>query len=285
MATKISWADESWNPIVGCSKTSAGCQNCYAERMAGRQANMGNINYQEVVCMRPDADTVIRANQHIGKWGGNTVFVESALTKPLHWRTPRKIFVVSMGDLFHESVPFEWIYEILAVVILCPHHEFKFLTKRAEMMYMFFNQPDLWSHHLPQAIRPYLSKMRVSPPYCLLKKQIPNLHLGVTVENQDNVGRIADLVQTPAAKRFVSFEPLLSYTHAMVGVRGIDYAFIGCESGPKARLLSCTLADIAQLRDDCRNAGAKVHIKQIPLGGNCNKDITQWPKEFQVREI
>jgi protein gp37 len=226
---------------------------------------MDNINYQEVVRMRPDADTVIRANQHIGKWGGNTVFVESALTKPLHWRKPRKIFVCSMSDLFHKSVPFEWIDRVFSVMAMCPQHEFKVLTKRAGRMRKYFVDNKAW-----------LSKSMSGRP-------LPNVHLGVTVENQDNVGRIADLIATPAAKRFVSFEPLLEGVVPPAGMRSIDYAFIGCESGPRARL--CDISDIRFMMAQCKFAGVKRHIKQIPHNGKCNKNIEEWPDEFRVREI
>jgi protein gp37 len=280
--TKISWADATWNPIIGCSKISAGCQNCYAEKMAFRLATMHNPDYEKVVAVDGDG-------YFAGDWQGKTVFVESALTKPLHWRKPRKIFVCSMSDLFHESVPFTWIEDVMGVIEQCPQHTFFVLTKRPMRMTDYFNA---------------LGK-RYELSCC------PNLHLGVTVENQDNVGRIADLIRTPAAKRFVSFEPLLGETDVwwpasiypdgppmccngyMCGCKGlpvdpplchgIDYAFIGCESGPKARL--CSLDNIRYTMGQCRDANIKIHVKQIPLAGKCNKDITQWPPEFQVREI
>ena len=300
MSTKISWATDTWSPIIGCTKTSAGCVNCYAERMAYRLACMGKKHYPDVVRYLPTDET---------RWNGKTVFVESALTKPLHWRKPRKIFVVSMGDLFHKSVDFEWICEVLVIAALCPQHEFKILTKRSDIMLRFFTQDDLWSSQLPRTLRFYTNKMKVPTPYWLLKKQIPNVHLGVTVENQDNVGRIADLIRTPAAKTFISFEPLLEgvscrwllYAHKATGetyrqylertgsysqyeeLKQIDYAFIGCESGPGARL--CSLDDIRHLMHQCRDAGVKIHVKQIPQNGKCNKNYDEWPPEFQVREV
>ncbi len=279
MATKIPWADETWNVIVGSSKVSAGCLNCYAEKRAASPRLQRFAQYREVITD--------------GKWNGKTVFVESALTKPLHWRKPRKIFVNSMGDMFHPSVDFEWICEVLVIAAFCPQHEFKMLTKRSDIMLRFFTQDDLWSNQLPRTLRFYTSKMRVPTPYWLLKKQIPNVHLGVTVENQENVWRILDLVKTPRAKGFISIEPLLGHIDfpkidaigrgAKNVLEDISYALIGCESGSGARL--CTLDDIRHVMHQCREAGVKMHVKQIPLKGKCNKKIEQWPPEFQVREV
>lgn len=281
----ISWTDGTWNPIIGCSKISAGCANCYAERMACRQSAMGNLNYAQVV------NTGWKNH-----WNGKTVFVESALTKPLHWRKPRKIFVCSMSDLFHESVSFEWIDRVFAVMALCPQHQFMCLTKWAGRMREYIQSLMLGHRKLADALRA-IGEDRITtrllvmqaygvkmgdggnPPY----NPFPNVHLGVTVENQDNVGRIADLIQTPAAKRFVSFEPLLGDVYVPEGLWDIDYAFIGCESGPRPRL--CSHTDIKWLIHRCRDAAVKIHIKQIPLNGKCNKKIDEWPNGFKVREI
>ena len=284
MGTKISWADESWNPVVGCSKISAGCMNCYAEKMANRLSYM-EIKNAKAGKQRPYT-AVIKGK---GKWFGNTVFVESALTKPLHWRKPRKIFVVSMGDLFHESVPFEWIDRIFAVMALCPQHTFMLLTKRAGRMREYVG----WRSDKPDIIGRFNRGQKIDASGYIGKYicgftnrqwPIPNLHLGVTVENQKNVGRIDDLVRTPAAKRFVSFEPLLEYIQPLhKELKQMDYAFIGCESGPQARL--CDLDDIRYMMQQCRAAGVKIHVKQIPLNGKCNKNFDEWPEEFQTREV
>ncbi len=248
MSTKISWADETWNPIVGCSKISVGCQNCYAERQSARLDRMGVKKYETVV--------------YKGKWS-NTLFADrTVFDKPLHWRKPRKIFVCSMSDLFHESVPFGWIEKVMGVIEQCPQHIFYVLTKRPHIMADYFNGLG--------------KRFELS---CL-----GNLYLGVTVENQDNAGRIADLIRTPAAQRFVSFEPLLErIQETPSALQMIDFAFIGCESGAKARL--CKQNDITYTMRQCRTKGVKVHVKQIPLNGKCNKHIEQWPKEFQVREV
>ena len=287
--TKISWADATWSPIVGCSKISAGCANCYAEKMALRLA--------AIECSKPYAEAkylnVVTSDKATKGWTGQTHFVESAPTKPLHWRTPRTIFVCSMSDLF--LAPFEWIDKIFGTMIHCNArrkamgeypHIFKLLTKRSKGMVKYYES------------KPWVRVSR----YCeekwgwlwgAGKLWYPaHVHLGVTVENEDNVGRIADLIRTPAAQRFISFEPLLEkidfnqdlYDGRFFGDM-LDYAFIGCESGPKARL--CTLDDIQFMMGQCNIAGGfiKRHVKQIPLNGRCNKHIEQWPKEFQVREV
>ncbi len=276
MGTKISWADESWNPIVGCSKISAGCANCYAEKMAHRQAHM------EIKRGAPDmyGDVLTVC----GKWDGTTKFVESALTKPRHWRNPRKIFVCSMSDLFHESVPFEWVDRVFGAIDdvrsyrelrFLQNHTYMILTKRAQRMREYFSggskytfYPN-WQSHV------------------LTGHEIPigHVHLGVTVENQDNVGRIDDLVRTPAAKRFLSIEPMLEdIAFRQRRLEHIDYVYLGCESnGPPERL--CSLDDMVHQMKRCWRAGVKIHVKQIPLNGKCNKNINEWPKEFRVREV
>ena len=109
--SKIEWTGRVWNPVIGCSKVSPGCDHCYAERMAHRQAHM------EIKRGGPERyGKTIKSN---GKWSGKTVFVESAIDKPLHWKKPRMVFANSMGDLFHPSVLFEWIDRVMAVIWEC----------------------------------------------------------------------------------------------------------------------------------------------------------------------
>ena len=126
--SKIEWTEQTWNPIVGCSKVSAGCKNCYAERMAWRLA-----------CMQ----TSLQRHAYVGTatkrgWTGETHFVESALSIPLKRKKATMYFVCSMSDLFHESVPFEWIDKVFAVMALCPQHTFQVLTKRPARMAEYF---------------------------------------------------------------------------------------------------------------------------------------------------
>ena len=250
MATKIPWADETWNVIVGSSKVSAGCLNCYAEKRAASPRLQQFPQYREVITD--------------GKWNGKTVFVESALTKPLHWRTPRKIFVCSMADLFHESVPFETIAKIFYIMGLCYWHQFFVLTKRSgrmlEMLTTWHKEQNKGYFFNPH-FGPYvqyggtidangaMTKQETAllknmqrhykpdwneKPKCLgdagyhLPWPLPNVHLGVTVENEDNVGRIADLRKTPAAYRFVSYEPLLGKIDSRLAFDPDDMCCVKC---------------------------------------------------------
>jgi protein gp37 len=171
--------------------------------MGNRLAAMNTKGYQSVI------DGYWDGYAHVCEgWNGSCYFVESALTKPLHWRKPRMIFVCSMGDLFHESVPFEWVDKVLAIIRQCSQHTFQVLTKRSARMLEYFS-PD----------NPRYSARKVAD---LLPAGFPgrfdadmywpidNLWLGVTAEDQQRDDeRIPDLLKCPAAKRFVSCEPLL----------------------------------------------------------------------------
>jgi protein gp37 len=171
MSTKIEWAEETWNPVTGCTPISEGCQNCYAKRMANRLK--GRCGY--------DADNPFKVTLH-----------PERLDQPLCWKKPRKIFVCSMGDMFHEDVSGDFLYEIWGIMAQCPQHIFMVLTKRPEIMRAWYNDVFL----------------RVNPLY--RKNPLPNIWLGVTAENQARADeRIPVLLQIPAAKRFVSIEPML----------------------------------------------------------------------------
>lgn len=217
MATKIEWCDETWNPVIGCSKISEGCDNCYAEIMANRLKKM--LHETNTFASRAYDDVTTGE----GKWNGLTRFVNSSLVKPLHWKRPRKIFVCSMGDLFHESVLWIWIERILGIIEKTPRHTYMILTKRPLNMLEFFED----------------------------RGKVPdNLWLGVSVEKQKYVERVKYLVQIDAKVRFVSLEPLLSdvelypWLEGLVGpsesmlgdwVRGVNWVILGGESGSKAR--------------------------------------------------
>jgi protein gp37 len=230
MTTKIEWTDESWNPIVGCSK-------------------------------------------------------------PLHWKKPRMIFVCSMGDLFHKSVPFEWIDRVMAIVALCPQHTFMFLTKRPERMAEYFNTRT-WNDVLTDLVtEPWLNKLVCR--FNLTEKwscegfesklrfpkrwPLPNLWLGVTAENQEMADkRIPTLLQIPAAKRFVSVEPMLGKINfknrllplvegaegepAIVVERGLDWVICGGESGFGARPMHPDW--VRYLKDQCKEACVPFFFKQ-----------------------
>lgn len=217
--TKIEWADKVWNPVVGCSITSPGCTNCYAMRMAGRLEAMGHAAYQGLTT-RAKTGFV---------WTGKVALNEKALLEPLRWKKPARIFVNSMGDLFHESVPDEWIDRVFAVMALCPQHQFLILTKRADRMREYVRnfrwtrvlescrEPTRgggsiitkWSiHSLAQAFG--LTATKFSDIRNHSTFPLPNVWLGVSVENQQAAeDRIPHLLATPAAVRWISAEPLL----------------------------------------------------------------------------
>lgn len=170
----IAWTDATWNPLRGCSKVSSGCKNCYAETMAARFAGPG----------QPYEGTIDR-----GRWNGRIRLVPEKLGEPLRWRRPRRVFVNSMSDLFHESVPFEFIAAVFGVMAAAPQHVFQVLTKRPERAVQFFE----WA----QGNGVY-------------RWSLPNVHLGVSVEDQATADeRIPLLLQCPAAVRWVSYEPAL----------------------------------------------------------------------------
>ncbi len=191
--TSIEWTDATWNPIVGCSVVSPGCTNCYAMRLAGTRLKH-----------LPSRAGLTRDTKAGPVWTGETRFDEKALTQPLRWRSPRRIFVNSMSDLFHESVADEWIDKIFAVMALCPQHTFQLLTKRPARMrsYLRANPGIRIRSEMPRLVGP-IQVIEMDWP-------LPNVWLGVTTEDQPRADeRIPILLDTPAAVRFVSIEPML----------------------------------------------------------------------------
>lgn len=178
MSTKIEWCNETLNPIIGCSKISAGCEYCYAEKMALRKARKELADHKE----RYYSKVVDLKNLC---WNDNIVFNEDVLYKPFHWKKPRRIFVNSMSDTFHKKVSFEWIDKIMNVIKYNPNHIFIVLTRRPEIMREYFeNRKD--------------------------KEVLKNLWLGVTVENQKYADkRIPILLNIPAILHFISAEPIM----------------------------------------------------------------------------
>lgn len=194
----IEWTDATWNPVAGCSIASSGCTNCYAMRMAARLDAMGVDKYKDLT----------RKSGGRAKWTGKVHCDEKALSVPLRWRKPRKVFVNSMSDLFHIDVPVEFIRKVWAVMRDTPQHDYQLLTKR----------PDRMKDVLSGADFPVL----------------PNVWLGTSVEGPDVLDRIPHLRATPAAIRFISFEPLIGPI-IEADLRGIAWAIVGGESGPASR--------------------------------------------------
>lgn len=259
--TKIEWAEKVWNPLVGCSKVSLGCAHCYAERMAFRLKAMGQLPYQPVVDKK-------------GRWTGKINLLSDKLDEPLRWRKPARIFVNSMSDLFHEWI-FEtgnesFVDEIFAIMAATPHHIYQILTKRPKVMrdYICNSRRDVYVEH---ALETIYSEHGWCPPD--FEWPLPNVLLGVSVEDQKAADeRIPLLLQTPAALRFLSCEPLLGPVDPMLAVpghpdpdsifgpAGVSWIIAGGESGPNARPMHPDWPRL--LRDSARAAGIAFFFKQ-----------------------
>ena len=292
--TKIEWTDATWNPVIGCSKVSAGCQNCYAESVAKRFGKEGEY-YGEVISSNGYGTPI--------KWSGNTVRKDPEFN-PLRVRKSRTIFVCSMGDLFHESVPDEWIDDVMAVIAMTPQHRYMILTKRPKRMKDYFGQDDKRAIKIMTSLFMWQDELVDSPDYdfsvdnkvnrALARLSLDggwplsNLALGVSIEDQKSADeRIPILLRTPAAKRFVSYEPALGPVDLMdisFNVPGgeahisaldcdvdldddelfhgvtLDLVIAGGESGPKARPMHPDWA--RSMRDQCKITGVPFHFKQ-----------------------
>ncbi|WP_420415104.1 DUF5131 family protein [Roseibium sp.] len=193
--SKIEWTDATWNPITGCTLVSKGCENCYAAEMAASRLKN-----------HPSRQGLARRNAAgIAKFTGAVRFNTEWLTQPLAWKTPRKVFVCAHGDLFHESVRQDWIDQVFAVMALSPRHIFQVLTKRPDRMREYFADQPRARRRWEDIIRETYGRTTKSPPPTL-----PNVWLGVSVEDQETANeRIPALLETSAAVRFLSAEPLL----------------------------------------------------------------------------
>jgi protein gp37 len=281
MSTGIEWTDETWNPLRGCSRKSQGCVHCYAEPIAARFSGKGQP-YEGLAhfVTRPDGSREAR-------WTGKVAMADDrVVTQPLRWRNPRMIFVNSMSDLFHEDVPDEWIDRVFAVMALAPQHTFQILTKRPERMRTYFTDyarqggagPIAGWHiwRINQEID-RLVPMRTEASIAARQKNagghpLPNVWLGVSTEDQATADeRIPILLDTPAAVRWISAEPLLgpidlrNMEAVASGRRGwsaladprpghatLDWVIVGGESGPHARPMHPDWA--RSLRDQCQEA-------------------------------
>jgi len=221
--TSIEWTDVTWNPVAGCTIATAGCTNCYAMRMAARLEAMGTSKYAGLT----------RKSGGRSVWTGKVFQDRAALMAPLSWRKPRTVFVNSMSDLFHKEVDAAFISDVWAVMRDTPQHTYQVLTKR------------------PERMRDLLSSPRLPV--------LPNVWVGTSVEDGRVLTRIDDLRATPAAVRFVSFEPLIGSV-AGADLRGIHWAIVGGESGPGARPMQEQWVD--EIERLCRVGGAAFFFKQ-----------------------
>ena len=298
--SNIEWTDQTWNPIVGCSVVSPGCTNGYAMRMAGTRLK-NNANYRGLT----------RDSKAGPVWTGEVRLLEERLAQPLKWRKPRRVFVNSMSDLFHEDVADDWIDRVFAVMALAPQHVFQVLTKRPERMREYMAGIDDNDGGRIEGMRDALIEGNAQKIYAdrtgedpsmwlAVNLPLPNVWLGTSVEDQARADqRIPALLETPAAIRFLSCEPLLgevdlsrvglwlckhwknkdSLPHAPwcpddaskwwwkpQALRGpgqikLDWVICGGESGPGARDMDPAWA--RSLRDQCASAGTAYFMKQM----------------------
>lgn len=278
--TKIEWTDASWNPVTGCDKVSPGCKHCYAETVAKK---FWATQYPPITLPTGDpSDPLnVRARQF-----SDVQCHHDRLQKPLQWTRPRLVFVNSMSDLFHDDVGDDFIDRVFAIMALASRHTFQVLTKRPERMREYMISRGGLSRHVQvHAILENADSDESTPAFSW---PLPNVWLGVSVEDQEYANRrIPLLLDTPAAVRWISAEPLLDsvdltqiasrhrfgadYWNALTGFRGnmgggytdmrrLDWVVVGGESGQHHRLM---LGDWArQLRDQCQAAGVAFFFKQ-----------------------
>lgn len=278
--TSISWTDKTWNPVRGCSRVSEGCRNCYAERIAARFSGPGQ-SYAGLARRTVDGP----------RWTGKVKLLPTLLDQPRHWRQTRRVFVNSMSDLFHEQIPDEFIDQIFAVMALCQQHVFQILSKRPERMREYLCDSEM-AGRVARAVDTVNWRDRkrhgngglssFAWPLC-------HVHVGVSVEDQETANeRIPWLLKTPAAVRFISYEPALAsvrldvlrwrepgfncerevYPFAGVmaipdhdwDVGKIDWVICGAESGPGARPMNEDW--VRSVRDQCQAAGTAFFYKQ-----------------------
>lgn len=257
--TAIEWTERTWNPVTGCDRVSPGCDHCYAMTLAKRLKGMGSAKYQK------DGDP-----KTSGPGFGVTLHPHT-LDEVYKWRTPQRIFVNSMSDLFHDDVPDYFIGEVFARMAATKQHTYQVLTKRPARMRSLLRNPERLDH-------PYIANARWP---------MPNVWLGVSAENQRWADiRVPLLLDTPAAIRFVSAEPLLgpiSLTRWLNGGFGhvspdLHWLIAGGESGPDARPMHPSWA--RGLRDECTAAGLAFLFKQwggrTPKAGGRELDGRTW---------
>lgn len=230
--SEIEWTDVTWNPVAGCTIASSGCSNCYAMRMAARLQAMGHPKYL--------GTTRKSGNRYV--WTGRVNTDKSSLFAPLEWRRPKRIFVNSMSDLFHPDVPDAFIQLVWNVMAQCPQHHFQVLTKRPDRMAKLFatNSIEIKS----------------------------NVWIGTSVESNVVAGRVQHLATIKGATLFISFEPLIAKIED-IDLRGIHWAIVGGESGPRARLMEEEWVE--RLYEICRRDDVAFFFKQW---GGRNKEAT-----------
>ena len=208
--SKIEWTEVTWNPTTGCNKVSAGCKNCYAEIFARRLKAMGSDKYRNGFRLTVHPDVI---------------------KEPYSWKKPRKVFVNSMSDLFHEKIPLPFLKKVFDVMNDTPQHVYQVLTKRSERLVEIADNFE-WTN---------------------------NIWMGVSVENEKVIHRIDHLKKTPAKIKFLSIEPLLGPLPKL-DLDGIDWVIVGGESGRKSRPVEESW--VIDIKDQCEKNGVAFFFKQ-----------------------
>ncbi len=279
--TSIEWTERTWNPVTGCDRVSPGCAHCYALTLAGRLKVMGQARYQN------------DGGKSSGPGFAVTLHPDK-LNEPLKRRKPTTYFVNSMSDLFHEEIPDEYIAQVFAVMAAAAQHTFQVLTKRPERMQALLSQTGWW-WGAENAASTFFQR-----------DPLPNVWLGVSIENRRFVHRADVLRETPAPVRFISAEPLLGpltcgggffargadgYYHVdwpdgyigdTLDLDGIDWLIVGGESGPGHRPMNHEWA--RDLRDAAQASGTALFVKQFG-GARPGTRLEDLPEDLRVRQF
>ena len=312
--TKIEWtrgddgtAGKTWNPVVGCTRVSSGCDSCYAVRQSYRMEAMHSKAYAGLTVLNA------KGERH---FNGTVRCLPGRLSDPLHWRKPCRVFVNSMSDLFHKNVPFVFIDQVFAVMMLCPQHTFQILTKRPERMAeyfsRYFDKPAAIAYRWGEEAALFLADAKEGHAFIANDGAMSNVWLGTSTEDQATADeRIPHLLRCPGAVRFLSVEPMLGTvdlclntvdllgTIEAIQCPRIDWVICGGESGPGAR--QCNVDWIRSIITQCKGAGVPCFVKQLGAKPITNPDVqglvfaytqlgpkggdpSEWPEDLRVRE-
>lgn len=240
--SRIEWTEMTWNPVTGCDRVSPGCDNCYAMRLAPRLKAMGSKRYQD------DGDPLTSGP------GFALTLHPDLIEQPKHWRKSRMVFVNSMSDLFHPDVGSAFIGAVFDTMRETPRHTYQILTKRSQRL-SGLARTGVYGEGWP----------------------LPNVWLGVSIENDSYTFRADHLRAVPAAVRFLSLEPLLGPLPSL-DLTGIGWVIVGGESGPGHRPIDPDW--VRDIRDRCVDEGVPFFFKQwgghTPKAGGRELDGELW---------
>lgn len=277
----IEWTEKTWNPTVGCSIVSTECRECYAMKMAHRLAAMKQDKYKGLT-------EIVNGNV---VWNGTVRLDESSLPLPLRTAKRTIWFVNSMSDLFHQLLPFGDVDKVFAVMqhSQARGHIFQVLTKRADLMALYFRRPNLYEMLMAEIdkVRHQWGGLEIHGFSDPARIPLPHVWLGTSVGYMPAKERIDHLRAVPAKVRFLSCEPLLSDLGTL-NLEGIHWVIIGGESGPHARTMDIEWA--RNIVRQCKEQGVKVFVKQLGRNFSLYKhakggDMAEWPEDLRIREM